>query len=63
LYEGHGLLKPSIAYCMCRIANIQAGDVVMDPMCGVGTIILEAGIIYISSHSLSQNERTGIFVM
>jgi tRNA G10 N-methylase Trm11 len=29
---------------MCRIANIQAGDVVMDPMCGVGTVILEAGI-------------------
>jgi len=39
---GPGLLKPSIAYSMCRIANIQRDDVVMDPMCGVGTIILEA---------------------
>lgn len=30
--------KPSIAYCMLRLAEIRTGDVVCDPMAGCGTI-------------------------
>ena len=35
-------LRPSTAYLMLRLANVQRGDVVLDPMCGVGTVPLVA---------------------
>ncbi len=37
-----GSLKPPVAYLMTRIAGCGADDVVVDPMCGVGTIPIEA---------------------
>jgi len=39
---GPTTLKSSIAYCMLQLANIQPGDVVCDPMCGGGSIPIEA---------------------
>ncbi|MGF1534326.1 MAG: hypothetical protein ACFCUI_11540 [Bernardetiaceae bacterium] len=35
-------LKPTIAYAMLQMAEIQAGHTLLDPMCGSGTILLEA---------------------
>jgi 23S rRNA G2445 N2-methylase RlmL len=39
---GKGLLKSSIAYCMCRLADLKPGAIMMDPMCGNGVVLLEA---------------------
>lgn len=40
-----GSLKPSVAYCLCLLALIKSNDIVIDPMCGVGTIALEVAHI------------------
>ncbi|XP_045142969.1 THUMP domain-containing protein 2 [Echinops telfairi] len=35
-------LRSTIAWAMASLAEIKAGTVVLDPMCGLGTILLEA---------------------
>ncbi|XP_024537049.1 uncharacterized protein LOC112348537 isoform X6 [Selaginella moellendorffii] len=35
-------LRPSVAYALVQLGHIKCGDVVLDPMCGCGTIPLEA---------------------
>ncbi|KAL3809583.1 hypothetical protein ACHAXA_005799, partial [Cyclostephanos tholiformis] len=35
-------IKTNLAYAMIRCANIKIGDLVVDPFCGSGTILLEA---------------------
>ena len=39
-------LKTNLAYAMIRMANIKNGDLVLDPFCGSGTILLEALDVY-----------------
>lgn len=34
-------LRPTVAAAMVRLAGIKPGDVVLDPMCGAGTILAE----------------------
>lgn len=34
-------LRPSIAYCLCRLADVRATHLLLDPMAGCGTIPLE----------------------
>jgi 23S rRNA G2445 N2-methylase RlmL len=34
-------LRPTVAAAMARLAEIRAGQVVLDPMCGAGTILAE----------------------
>mmetsp|Transcript_21614 Transcript_21614/g.30217 ORF Transcript_21614/g.30217 Transcript_21614/m.30217 type:complete len:493 (+) Transcript_21614:64-1542(+) len=43
---GQTSLKPSIAYCMARLGNIQPGYCVLDPMMGIGTIPIEAAQVW-----------------
>jgi tRNA (guanine6-N2)-methyltransferase len=43
-YSTPGSLKPPVAYCMCLLADLQPGTILLDPMCGAGTIPLEAAI-------------------
>lgn len=40
-YQGHVSLKPCVAYCMARLAKIQPGDVIVDPMVASGMILSE----------------------
>lgn len=40
--EHEAPLRPTIAYAMCQIAGYEAGDRLLDPMCGCGTIPIEA---------------------
>jgi len=40
-----GSLKASVASCLLRMANVRTNSIVVDPMCGVGTIPIEAAII------------------
>ncbi|XP_070578543.1 THUMP domain-containing protein 2-like isoform X2 [Ptychodera flava] len=37
-------IRSTIAWCMCNLADIKEGDIVLDPMCGTGTILLEASM-------------------
>jgi len=39
-------LRTSIAHCIGRRANIQPGDVVLDPCCGSGTIPIECAMCW-----------------
>jgi putative N6-adenine-specific DNA methylase len=38
-------LRPTMAAAMVRLAGAAPGDVVLDPMCGSGTILMEAAAI------------------
>ncbi len=37
-----GSLKPTVAAAMHQLADLQNGDVLLDPCCGAGTILVEA---------------------
>lgn len=37
-----GSLKAPVAYCLALLADLQPDDIVLDPMCGAGTILIEA---------------------
>ncbi|KAL5014759.1 hypothetical protein ScPMuIL_009029 [Solemya velum] len=41
---GPTTLRPTIAFSMLRLCSIQPGDVVCDPMCGSGSIPIQASI-------------------
>lgn len=40
-----GSLKPSVAAAMLRLADVKLGMHLLDPCCGVGTILIEGGAI------------------
>ena len=37
-------LPPSVAYALVQFASTEAGEVVLDPFCGAGTILVERGL-------------------
>jgi 23S rRNA G2445 N2-methylase RlmL len=39
----HGIasLQPTVAHAMCLLSDPQPGEVLLDPMCGTGTIVVE----------------------
>jgi len=45
-------LRSSICWIMVRLAGIQKHDRVLDPMCGKGTLLLEAGAVHKEAHYL-----------
>jgi tRNA (guanine10-N2)-dimethyltransferase len=38
-------MTPKLARCMVNLAQPRRGDLVLDPFCGTGTFLLEAGLI------------------
>ena len=38
-----GSLDPTVAYCLARMGELKPTDICLDPMCGAGTIAIEAG--------------------
>ena len=42
IYQHPAPLKPTLAYSLVRIANWKERDSLIDPMCGSGTILIEA---------------------
>jgi 23S rRNA G2445 N2-methylase RlmL len=43
--QEHGAaFRPTLAYAMCQYAGYQPGDRLLDPMCGCGTIPIEAAL-------------------
>ncbi|XP_055395868.1 THUMP domain-containing protein 2 isoform X3 [Bubalus kerabau] len=47
-------LRSTIAWAMASLAEIKAGAVVLDPMCGLGTILLEAAKEWPNCHCLQK---------
>lgn len=45
-FDHMAAIRPPLAYAMLRMARIQPGMVLLDPMCGGGTIPIEAAQIY-----------------
>jgi len=40
-----GSMSPKLARCMVNLTGVTAGDIVFDPFCGTGGILIEAGIM------------------
>lgn len=38
-------MRPMLARCMVNLARVRPGDLVLDPFCGVGGILIEAGLM------------------
>jgi len=43
-YILHAGLHPQVSWALARTGNIQPGDVVCDPMCGKGIVLVEAAL-------------------
>jgi len=46
VYDHPAALKPTLAYAMLAISGTRDGDVIVDPMCGGGTIAVEARLMH-----------------
>jgi len=46
IYDHPAALKPTLAYSMIRISGAKDGDTILDPMCGGGTIAIEAALTF-----------------
>ena len=40
-----GSMSPKLARCMVNLTGVKEGDIVLDPFCGTGGILIEAGIM------------------
>ncbi|MBR5504275.1 MAG: TIGR01177 family methyltransferase [Methanobrevibacter sp.] len=40
-----GCMSPKLARCMVNLSRVKEGDLVLDPFCGTGGILIEAGLI------------------
>ncbi len=49
VYDHPAALKPTLAYVMLRLAGARDGDFIVDPMCGGGTVAVEAAYLFESS--------------
>jgi len=49
---GYLTLKPVISACLVRLAKVEPGEIVLDPMCGGGSIPLEGSQLNIGAYFL-----------
>lgn len=40
-----GSMSPKLARCMINLSRVKSGDLLLDPFCGTGGILIEAGIV------------------
>ena len=40
-----GSMNPKLARCMVNLSRVKAGELLLDPFCGTGGILIEAGLI------------------
>ncbi|XP_060896191.1 THUMP domain-containing protein 2 [Labrus mixtus] len=52
-------LRSTVAWAMASLAQIQPGFCVVDPMCGVGTILIEAAQEHKAAHFLGMDNDDG----
>ena len=61
LFQPRAALKPNVAYALLRLAHLNAApERVLDPFCGSGTILWEAGALWPTAalHGNEWNEET-----
>ncbi len=46
VYDHPAALKPTIAYALLRLAGVRDSSVILDPMCGGGTVVIEAAHLF-----------------
>ncbi len=49
VYDHPAALKATLAYTMLRMAQAKDGDTILDPMCGGGTVAIEAALLFENS--------------
>lgn len=54
-------LRPTVAAAMVRLANPRPGQVILDPMCGAGTILAESVDFWRRSSSSSSPEKLRVW--
>jgi 23S rRNA G2445 N2-methylase RlmL len=59
LERGRTGLKQPIAYGAARLARLQADEIVLDPMCGVGTLPIEAAALQPEARQLAGDRDRG----
>lgn len=59
VYDHPAALKPTLAYAMIVLSGARDGDKILDPMCGGGTIAIEAALLFENSkiYCLDMNPR------
>ncbi len=55
LFPYRGKFHPQMIKALMNILNIREGDVVLDPMCGSGTLNVEAALIGVNSIGVDKN--------
>ena len=50
-------MSPKLARCMVNLTGVKEGDLVLDPFCGTGGILIEAGIMGASVVGVDIDER------
>jgi tRNA (guanine6-N2)-methyltransferase len=56
IYNHPAALKPTLAYVMIRLSEARDGEVIADPMCGGGTIAIEAARIFPTSRIICMDK-------
>ncbi len=46
IYDHPAALKPTLAYALLRLAGARDSSVILDPMCGGGTVAIEAALLF-----------------
>ncbi len=46
VYDHPAALKATLAYVMLRLAGARDGETILDPMCGGGTVAIEAALLF-----------------
>jgi len=46
VFHHHAAIKATLAYGMIRLAEVKENETFLDPMCGSGTIVLEAASLF-----------------
>jgi tRNA (guanine10-N2)-dimethyltransferase len=49
-------LQPKLARCMVNLSRAREGHIVLDPFCGTGTILIEAGLMDIETVGIDLRE-------
>ena len=49
VYDHPAALKATLAYAMLRMAGARDGETILDPMCGGGTVAIEAALLFENS--------------
>ena len=57
IYDHPAALKPTLAYALLRLSGAEDGDTILDPMCGGGTVAIEAAYLFESSNIICMDKN------